>query len=225
MIRLITTADGSHSLYDDVMDETYHSTHGAIQESIHVFIDTGLKYFAEHNPSDDIAILEVGFGTGLNAILSLAEQRKSGRTITYTTVESNPLPSALVSQLNYPEIIGDSFLKDAFVKMHGATWNEALYLAPGFSINKVLSKVQEVQFKQEAYDIIYFDAFAPSKQPDLWNINLLKSIVGSMKPQGIFVTYSAKGQLRRDLTTLGTQVELLKGAPGKAQMIRAIKGK
>lgn len=225
MLKIITTADGSHSLYDPELDETYHSVHGAIQESNHVYINHGFNHAIEMAQPKSIHILEVGLGTGLNVLLTLLSSEKIGLEVVYHALEPKPLDMGVVDQLNLGVLVDNGRMTDAFLKIHGATWNNPVSLGANFTFCKKKECVQKSSLENNYYDVVYFDAFAPSKQPEVWEQKVLERVVESLKPQGIFVTYSAKGQLRRDLTTLGMRVELLKGAPGKAQMIRAIKGK
>lgn len=225
MLTLIKTSDGSHSLYNESLDETYHSIHGAIQESKHVFIEHGLHYAKKCCASNTISVLEVGFGTGLNALLTMSDRLGGTIDIIYDAIEPAPLLTDVTDKLNYPSLLRDPGLKDDFTKMHGATWNEYHKLSPHFTIRKIQNELQGTMLERNRYDLVYFDAFAPSKQPDMWDVNILSRVVEAMNHRGIFVTYSAKGQLKRDLATLGLVVQIHKGPPGKAQMIRAIKGK
>lgn len=216
--NLIITGDGSHSLLNVPMNETYHSVHGAIQESRHVFIKEGLAYWCEHH-TGAATVLEVGFGTGLNALLSLEFSQIQKRSVHYETLEAFPLEPGIYRDLNYGEkILG----KDWLLKLHELPWSTSHRVTDLFSIVKHAARFQEFGIAANSYDVIYFDAFAPSKQPEMWELSLLAKLIPGLRPSGIFVTYCAKGQLKRDLRHLGLKVETLPGPPGKKEMIRAI---
>jgi len=219
-IKLIVTSDGSHSLLNEALDETYHSVHGAIQESEHVFIKNGLDHFLNSRNLKNVSILEVGFGTGLNALLTLRRIIDSPVAIRYTTLESFPLGEELWSMLNYTQSLG---LTEYFQKLHRSAWDEPYDLLPNMELMKKQKLLQQAELPAEAFDIVYFDAFAPNKQPELWTIDVLKKIAVAMKTNAVLVTYCAKGQLKRDLKALGLNVETLDGPPGKKEMVRAIK--
>ena len=219
-MKIILTADGSNSIHLAELDETYHSVHGAIQESTHVFIEAGLKHWLSINKkSSAISILEFGFGTGLNAILTAIEAVKNGRNITYHCLEKFPLTGELSTSLNYGEILENSTL---FRKIHTVPWEKEQAITANYSIKKI-----EIDFQDYAtdssYDIIYFDAFAPSKQPELWTKSMLENCYSLLTKGGVFIIYSAKGQLKRDLAAIGFKVESLPGPPGKFEITRAIK--
>lgn len=222
-LKIITTSDGSHSLINTELNETYHSTHGAIQESIHVFIKNGLEYFEQINKSSEIKILEVGFGTGLNALLTLQYSLTHPTKIHYESLEAFPIDQQTVSQLNYPMTISFPDAEKYFAQLHQASWNEPSVISDSFTLFKRQVKIQDTDLGVEKFDVIYFDAFAPSKQPEMWELSILKKIEQSMKPKAVFVTYCAKGQLKRDLKSLGLVVETLAGPPGKKEMVRAVK--
>jgi len=219
LIKLITTSDGSHSLFNDVLNETYHSVHGAIQESMHVFIKHGLEYKLQE-ASSPISILEVGFGTGLNALLTLRAAKAHQRKISYTTIEPHPLSGDLWSKLNYASSLG---MENDFRKIHESNWADLIEIHSCFNLLKLCTTLQDVHLPMREFDLVYFDAFAPSKQPELWESTVLSKIEQAMRTRGIFVTYCAKGQLKRDLKELGLVVETLSGPPGKKEMVRAIK--
>ncbi len=218
-VEIITTSDGSHSLLNTSLDETYHSRHGAVQESNYVFLKQGLDYFIEQNTPEKISILEVGFGTGLNAWLTFEHLQASKKVIQYTSIETFPLPETIWQSLNYATSEAE---KNNFKRIHTALWNQAVQLTNQFCLHKVEARVQDFNTSQ-LFDIIYFDAFAPNKQPEMWELNVLKKVTDQLSINGVFVTYCAKGQLKRDLKSLGLQVETLAGPPGKKQMVRAIK--
>ncbi len=218
-VRAILTEDGSSSLLHIGLNETYHSIHGAIQESQHVFIENGLEALLQKKKKE-IAILEVGFGTGLNALLTLIRTKSEGVQITYTAIEAYPLSHETLSLLNYSTVLEAT--KD-FQKIHECEWNVLAQISGNLMLEKLHKKICDVVFEKQSFDLIYFDAFAPSKQPEMWEPSILEKVVESMNPNGIFVTYSSKGQLKRDLVSLGLSVEKIPGPPGKREMIRAIK--
>lgn len=220
-LKVIETQDGSHSLLNESMNETYHSTHGAIQESLHVFIKNGLHFLLEKKDRPEITILEIGFGTGLNALLALRESLKGEVKIRYTTVEAFPVAQQFIAQLNYADQLN---LNPAqFLELHQVDWNKVVTITPTFDIEKREGTVQEMNFEDEAYDLVFFDAFAPNKQPEMWEKLLLQKIFQAMKEESVFVTYCAKGQFKRDLKSVGFKVETLPGPPGKREMVRGLK--
>lgn len=217
--KIIITADGSHSLFIPSMDENYHSVHGAIGESMHVFINAGLKKCKQQH----IRILEVGFGTGLNALLTLIETLGSNISIHYTGIEKYPLIKEEYSDLNYPDILGKE-KKDSFLKMHGCEWEKDIEIRENFILRKIKADLTHYEFNEESlFDLVYFDAFAPNKQPDLWNTDIYRKIYNNCSDEAILVTYCAKGIVRRELVSAGFSAERLPGPPGKFEMLRAIK--
>lgn len=219
-VKIITTSDGSHSLLNQELNETYHSVHGAIQESSHVFIERGLNFYIDNVRPRSVSVLEVGFGTGLNVLLTIRNILNKGIEVKYTTVELFPLGEEVWSSLNYTETIG---LQENFSHIHRSTWGEKECIIPKFELLKLHTSIQAVAFQPNSFDLIYFDAFAPSKQPELWTLPVLQKIEEAMKEGAVFVTYCAKGQLKRDLKSLGLKVETLQGPPGKHEMVRAVK--
>jgi tRNA U34 5-methylaminomethyl-2-thiouridine-forming methyltransferase MnmC len=223
---LITTADGSHSLYVKELDEHYHSIHGAIQESIHVFINTGLKFIAEKNKSE-ISILEIGFGTGLNALLTCLEAEKLNLKINYTSIEAFPLDNVLINELNYAELLSakekeKSHLQTIFNELHSCEWEKEISISKNFTLHKIKNTLQEIKF-EKSFDLIYFDAFGPRVQPEMWTEELFSKIYNVTKPNGCLVTYCAKGEVKRTLKKVGFTVETLPGPPRKREMVRADK--
>ena len=218
-IEIIVTGDGSHTLRNTTLQETYHSIHGAIQESNHVFIQHGLFEYETRNPGKPLRILEVGFGTGLNALLTLDYTLKHDVSIYYESWEKFPLDEKIISQLNYRGFSGD---KKTFEIIHQADWNQAMTILPGFTLHK---RQQDILCDpvEGNFDLIYYDAFAPTKQPELWTMDALQKITAALTPGGFWVTYCAKGQMKRDLVALGLKVESLPGPPGKKEMTRATK--
>jgi tRNA U34 5-methylaminomethyl-2-thiouridine-forming methyltransferase MnmC len=218
-LEIITTADGSNSLRNLTLNETYHSVHGAIQESLHVFIENGLEpLIAKHEK--EIFIFEVGFGTGLNALLSWKRAQTLPRKISYTTIDPYPLPEDIWTALNYPLNLDCNSEYDL---LHRSPWQVATTLDPYFELLKLHTTLQDARPQATAFDIIYYDAFAPSKQPELWELPMLEKAIMALKPGGVFVTYCAKGQVKRNLKSLCLKVETLSGPPGKKEMVRAMR--
>jgi tRNA U34 5-methylaminomethyl-2-thiouridine-forming methyltransferase MnmC len=218
-LEIILTDDDSNSLRHLQLNETYHSIHGAVQESRHVFIQNGLAFLALSRPAE-ISILEVGFGTALNALLTLQFARQIDQKVMYTAIEPFPITEDLWSKLNYPLLLND---EEAYRLLHRSEWGITIPLGSVFKFLKLQTTLQTTVLKQESFDLIYYDAFAPAKQPDLWEIEVLEKVITCMKPGGVFVTYSARGQVKRDLRALGLSVETLPGPPGKKEMIRSIR--
>ena len=218
-VSVIVTEDGSSSLIQNGMNETYHSIHGALQESRHVFINSGLKPVLEANKKE-VSILEIGLGTGLNALLTFIATQPADVKVYYEAIEAYPLSTETVSLLNYPVILNAA---SPFAAIHTCGWNTSSEISPHFHLYKRAIKIEEALLALEKFDLVYFDAFAPNKQPEMWEHGVLSKVVNAMKKQGVFVTYSAKGQLKRDLISLGLSVEKLPGPPGKREMIRAVK--
>lgn len=217
MIEIIKTADGSYSLYNKELDETYHSRHGAEQESKHVFIRNGLQYFISNALLNQISILEVGFGTGLNAILTHEEAQKyPAITFIYHTLEAYPIELEIAKKLNYRVDNSD------FLKLHACLWNVEHVFSENFIFCKHKLKLQEFSTDKK-FDIIFYDAFGPRAQPDMWTENALLHTTSFLKSEGILVTYCAKGEVKRILKNSGFVVQTLKGPPGKREMIRVIR--
>lgn len=214
-VRLITTEDGSKSLFNELLNETYHSTKGAIGESQHVFIEQGFIFLN----STSISILEVGFGTGLNVFLTLNTARETKKTVNYQTLEPFPISEEVVQQLNYAV---DSNNQELFNQLHTCEWEIKHFLTEGFSLTKYCSTLEDYT-TGHTFDLIYFDAFAPSKQPEVWSLSNLKKCYLLLNEGGVLVTYCAQGQFKRDLVAAGFTVEVLPGALGKKEMVRARK--
>ena len=217
-MKLEQTADGSYTLYVPELDEHYHSVKGALTESQHIFIDMGLKHSSITAPH----ILEIGLGTGLNCVLTLLEAKESQRHVYYTGIERYPLNEEIIRKLNYPSIIGKECEEDYFA-IHQAPWEEDVCLSPWFTLHKMEGDFTHYSFEQK-YDIIYFDAFAPEKQPEMWEQSLFDNLYQVLNEGGILTTYCAKGVVRRMLQTAGFKVERLPGPPGgKREILRATK--
>ena len=215
--ELILTEDGSHTLRVAEIDECYHSIHGAVQESAHIFINAGLKEFM---PVDEIRVLEIGFGTGLNAFLTLLEAEKINKSVHYTTLELYPLPVDEVLQLNYPETLnGDRGL---FEKIHHSVWDEDNDISPFFTLRKIKADFTGCVLSG-FYDVIYFDAFSPEKEPEMWSEVCFKKIYEHSGSGAVMTTYCAKGVVRRAMQSAGFVVERLPGPPGKREILRGRK--
>jgi tRNA U34 5-methylaminomethyl-2-thiouridine-forming methyltransferase MnmC len=219
-ITIITTADGSHSLFNKELNETYHSVHGAIQESQYVFIQQGLEFLVNNTAKKQVRLLEIGFGTGLNAFLSARSAAHLGITIQYESWEKFPIGSDLYEHLNYA---GDTDSKLLFQQLHRLPWNLQVAVSETFSIEKRNADLLIDHVPEDAFDLVYYDAFAPSKQPEMWTQEILKKSVDALSIGGNWVTYCAKGQVKRDLKSLGLVVTSLTGPPGKREMLRATK--
>ncbi len=203
------------------LNEHYHSVHGALQESQHVFITHGLAHVLATRK--DIKILEVGFGTGLNAILTFPFALAQKAFIQYDTVEKFPLTPEVVAQLHYEQLIGDAEAYKVFLQMHQAPWNEPVSLIPYFTLQKIHETLEVFCPPNAYYDVIYFDAFAPEKQPELWDDAMFAKLFRAVRPGGVLVTYCAKGSFKRSLKAAGFNVETLPGPPGKREMTRGTK--
>jgi tRNA U34 5-methylaminomethyl-2-thiouridine-forming methyltransferase MnmC len=199
------------------MEEHYHSVHGAVQESLHVFINAGLKQINKSK----FNLLEVGFGTGLNAYLTLASMNENFECH-YHSLEKYPLSDAYSKVINYPEVYPFQGARQVFNRMHQCAWGAEQFIHPGFFLRKIEADFNLFQF-DTSYDLIYFDAFGPDKQPEMWTPELFVKLFNATNPGGILTTYSAKGAVRRALVAAGYVVERLPGPPGKREMIRALK--
>lgn len=215
-VEAILCADGSSTLFVPEMDETYHSRHGAITESQYVYVGAGLAVVQK----PVVRILEFGFGTGLNALLSLRHSRKEGLKIEYTSFEMYPLSAEILAQLNYDETLG---MKEEWNALHLAAWGKAVEIDPGFFLTKFEGDFRHAPCTPGSVDVVYYDAFAPSKQPEVWTEDYLQTAFRALCNGGILVSYCAQGQFKRNLKTIGFEVETLPGPPGKAEMVRAFK--
>lgn len=222
--QIIVTADGSHSVSIPEMNVTYHSVHGAVQESMHVFIEAGLLFGWERfQRSDPFSILEMGFGTGLNALLTFIETKKrKGLKIHYTAIELLPLQRQEYAQLNYCEALNDTSMQEYFNKMHECDWEKDIRVSGQFSLFKSNQSLPDFK-SNRLYDVVYFDAFAPDVQPELWTKEIFELLYRNMSPQSILVTYCCKGDVRRAMIAAGFSVEKIPGPPHKREMLRAFK--
>lgn len=216
--RIITTADGSKTIHIEDWNEQYHSKHGAIQEAYHVFIEHGLRLFQ----NTKVRILEVGFGTGLNALITLSELQKLDLQISYTGVEAYPVSLDEVEQLDYCDQLDKVKLKDVFIKMHESPWEKEIEIVENFALHKQLKDFRSIN-DVNLFNLIYFDAFGARVQPELWTVGIFGKMYTALQEKGVLVTYAAKGSVRRALQEVGFSVERLPGPPGKREMLRAIK--
>ncbi|SFR67344.1 tRNA (5-methylaminomethyl-2-thiouridine)(34)-methyltransferase MnmD [Maribacter stanieri] len=216
--EIITTGDGSKTIQIMDWQEQYHSKHGAIQEAYHVFIKSGLDLFE----NQEINILEIGFGTGLNAFITLIEFDKRNLKVNYTGVEAYPVSIEELNQLNYLEELKSLSRKDDFDLMHISPWGDKVEIVENFNLKKEQILFKEISAIAE-YDLIYFDAFGARVQPELWTVEIFQIMFNAMKSNGYLVTYAAKGSVRRAMQEVGFLVERLPGPPGKREMLRAKK--
>ncbi|MCO4853939.1 MAG: tRNA (5-methylaminomethyl-2-thiouridine)(34)-methyltransferase MnmD [Flavobacteriaceae bacterium] len=217
--KIVTTADGSKTLQIEEWQEQYHSMHGAIQEAYHVFIKHGLNLFE----NKAIAILEIGFGTGLNAYITFLEAQYKGLSINYYGIEAYPVSFEEAMSMEYVTSLKDAdFGQEAFELMHKSTWNVPVKIASFFNLLKLEKKFQDIN-DSNAYELIYFDAFGFRVQPELWSESIFLKMYTALRPGGVLVTYAAKGSVRRAMVSVGFLVERLEGPPGKREMLRATK--
>lgn len=217
--EIIETSDGSLTLFIPEMEEQYHSVNGAITESDYVFIKKGFKHHRSPTPK----IFEVGFGTGLNALLTALEAQKLQKDVYYVSIEKYPLDKNEITKLDYGKIISTE-AQDIYESLHNAEWNCDVKITKNFVIHKITGDLKTFIFPTNSdFDIIYFDAFGPDKQPNMWQPYVFKKIFYACNNNATFVTYSAKGEIRRQLKACGFNMERLPGPPGKRQMLRGTK--
>jgi tRNA U34 5-methylaminomethyl-2-thiouridine-forming methyltransferase MnmC len=221
--EIVITGDGSTTIHLPEWDEQYHSKHGAIQEAYHVFVKHGLHhYFSEIKKTETVSILEIGFGTGLNAFITLLEAEKLKLNIEYWGVEGYPVVLEEINQLNYIKALKSDEKEPIFKKLHLVTWEEKHKLTSHFTLIKQKKLFHHLE-DQNKYNIIYFDAFGARVQPELWTEAIFEKMYNALKENGVLVTYSAKGSVRRAMQSVGFTVERLPGPPGKREMLRATK--
>lgn len=216
-IELRQTADGSNTLYLLELDETYHSNHGAVQEALHVFIQHGLTFVAEDKKS--ISVFEMGFGTGLNALLTAQWAKKHQRKMEYIGIELHPISEEIWRQMDY---VQEKSEVELYTKIMSGAWDYYQEINPYFHLRKIEKDVLQLE-RQEQVDIVYYDAFGPRAQSEMWEIPVLAKMYELLKPGGVFVTYCAQGQVKRNLKSLGFELTELPGPPGKRVMTRATK--
>jgi tRNA U34 5-methylaminomethyl-2-thiouridine-forming methyltransferase MnmC len=218
-IEIVSSGDGSHTLFLPDMNETYHSMHGAVAESQYVFIDKGLEEAAKG--LNEIRILEIGFGTGLNTLLSLKWAEEQKKKVYYTTLEPFPLSDEVVDKLNYGSMVASPYAENYQV-LHKSSWEESVVLTEFFTLTKHKTKLEEAVL-QDSFDLIYFDAFAPNKQAEVWDLSNIGKCYSLLNKGSILVSYCAQGQFKRNLKAAGFELEVLSGPPGKKEMTRAVK--
>lgn len=215
--EIITTADGSTTIFIPEWEESYHSKHGAIQEAYHVFIQHGFSLFTKKN----VSILEIGFGTGLNAFITFMEAQKSEIAVRYTGIEAYPISTEEAKQLNYSNYF-DSSYQNIFELIHACSWEQNIQLSAQFSLQKNKLFFQEIAF-ENTFDLIYFDAFGYGVQPELWSVEIFKKMYVALKEKGVLVTYACRTSIKNAMLEAGFQIEKLPGALGKREMLRATK--
>lgn len=220
MLELVKTADGSNTIYNPQVGENYHSKNGALQESKHVFLNAGLQYFLDKSAAKQISVLEVGFGTGLNFLLTADYCTEHQTALDYTGIEAYPLTDELLGRTGY-----EQYVSPALWQALSANYQSAL-LSP-IKLNDhcqlQVANCQLLNFESaEKYEVIYFDAFAAAHQPEMWNEEAINHTIKFLKPGGVFVTYAITGNLKRMLKSLGLQIQKIPGAAGKREMLRAI---
>lgn len=221
--KIITTADGSKTIQIEDWNEQYHSVHGAIQEANHVYINHGLLFFISENkliPTEAVSVLEIGFGTGLNALLTLLKANELKQKVKYVGVEAFPVSSEELKQLNYNSEL--NIESDTFNVIHNCSWEQPKFISEIFELTKQQKFFKNIS-EENIYDVIYFDAFGARVQPELWTETIFKKMYKALKPNGVLTTYAAIGEVRRTLQSLGFHVERLEGPPGKRHMLRAVK--
>lgn len=221
-LKLLVTEDDSHTVYSAQYGAHYHSVFGALEESIHVFISAGL-YHAHQHGKKSVSIFEMGMGTGLNALLTALEAKELNIKVDYTTIESDPIPTERVKELNYHSLLDNDSTQDIQNRIHQSAWDTIVQLTDHFTFHKILGKLEETILTQK-FDLIYYDAFAPSCQAYLWTEDIHSKLYDSLSENGVLVTYCTQGAFRRTLESLGYSIERLNGPGRKREMLRATKG-
>lgn len=216
--QIIYTADGSTTLHIPEWEESYHSKHGAIQEAYHVFIHSGLSLFE----GKSVAVLEMGFGTGLNAFITWLEHEKRGQSIDYVGLEAYPVAQEEVAQMNYPSALNVVQHQSIFDTMHQLPWNQPTAISVHFTLTKRQQFFQDLN-ENDRYDLVYFDAFGFRVQPELWDNAMFQKLYAAMRKGGVLVTYACRTSIKKAMLEAGFTVEKLPGAPGKREMLRAFK--
>ena len=219
-LKIISTKDGSKSIQSDEYNSSYHSHFGAITESKHVFIENGLKYRSRNKKN--IKVLELGFGSGLNALLVWDYIiKRQDLHVDYYSIEKKPIPSFIYDKLEYDTLLHDLAEQPTY-KIHSLPWNSEVRLEKNFTIKKIQADFLETDL-ETGYDLIFFDAFAPDSQPELWTLAVFSKLYNSLLPGGILVTYCAKGYVKRNMKSAGFTIQALPGPPGKREITRAEK--
>ena len=216
--EIIITNDGSTTIRIPEWDENYHSTHGAIQEAKHVFIKNGLDLFQNQG---SISILEIGFGTGLNAFITFLETINKEK-VNYVGVEAYPISQEEIAQMNYVSELDSEMYQEIFDKMHSCDWEKQETISENFHLTKRKQFFQDIEDKNQ-FDLIYFDAFGFPLQPELWSEVIFKKMYDALLPKGTLVTYACRSSIKNAMLSVGFSIEKLPGAPGKREMLRATK--
>jgi len=230
-MQIITTGDGSHALFSEQFNEVYKSRHGAIEESKHVFIKSGLDYVLSSPLGEDarradgvaVRIFELGFGTGLNALLTMLEAERRNIKIDYTTIELYPVDIDTIKALNYTQQLGYEYCYGPYHSLHLVRWNETHEITKYFSFKKIQNSVFNQSLISNHYSLIYFDAFAYTHQPEMWSAEVFKKMYNALEPNGILVTYSSKVVVQKAMKEAGFTIEKIPGPPGRREMVRAHK--
>ena len=225
---IIITKDGSHSLFTEQFDEIYHSGNGAIQESTHVFIRSGFNFAVQQfqpfgGSETKLKIFEIGFGTGLNGLLTVIEAQKQSVQVYYETIERYPVSIDVIKELNYTQLLENEKYRSPFHSMHLSNWDVECQITPYFTFKKNQASFLDFQLATGIFHLVYFDAFAPENQPEMWTPEIMRKIYEALMPGGIMVSYCSKSIFRKTLLEAGFIVEKLPGPPGKREMVRAIK--
>ncbi len=220
-LSFVMTSDGSKTIFNEQVGENYHSRHGALQESKHVFLHSGLNYYLEGKAEKKASILEVGFGTGLNFLVTAEHCIKNQIQLSYTGIEAFPLTQSMITETGYNEYISEK-LWDSFLINYSVALNSMTQINDACSLQIAAKKLLDFQ-SENLFDVIYFDAFAAVHQPEMWNLESLNQICKFVKPGGVFVTYAITGELKRAMKSLGFSIEKAPGAAGKREMLRSVK--
>ena len=220
-MEFVTTGDGSKTLYNAQIGECYHSKHGAVQESRHVFIKTGLDHYLQKSGASEAAILEIGFGTGLNFLQTADFIRDKSFQVDYVGIEGFPLPLATVAATGYQETV-DTSVWSAYLQHYETALQEEVQIHERLQLSIAHTLLMDFQTEKQ-FDVVYFDAFAAIHQPEMWSDAALAHVAQFVKPGGVFVTYAITGNLKRSMKSLGFSIEKAPGAPGKREMLRATK--
>jgi tRNA U34 5-methylaminomethyl-2-thiouridine-forming methyltransferase MnmC len=220
-LKIIATADGSNTIFNPQVSENYHSRHGALQESRHVFLKAGLEYFIGESKVEEVSVLEVGLGTGLNFLLTADYCTQNGIQLDYTGIEAYPLSHEMISNTGYEQYVQPA-IWETFMANYGASMQKPVQLNPYCQLQTAHCQLLDFESDQK-FDVIYFDAFAAAHQPEMWNEEAIGHTIQFLKPGGLFVTYAITGNLKRMLKAMGLQVQKAPGAPGKREMLRAVR--
>lgn len=221
-LKIVPTADGSNTIFNPQVGENYHSRHGALQESRHVFLKAGLAYFIGEREAKNVSVLEVGLGTGLNFLLTADYCTQNGIQLNYTGIEAYPLSQEMISSTGYQQYVTPA-IWEAFIDNYQQSMQAAVQLNNHCQLQTANCKLLQFQTEKQ-YDVIYFDAFAAQHQPEMWNEEAICHTIQFLKSGGVFVTYAITGNLKRMLKAMGLQVQKVPGAPGKREMLRAVRG-